>query len=201
MRLLAGVKSILKFGLNCPAFTVNSDSGTPFSKFFLSLIDAVLRCARGINLNLISAFFPPHIRTSHMGRTSKTFSLPSDLEETMMTHRERRLTTRIWMTCLLCLLLLTLAPVSSGQKPTAADVPAIVKDLKDKEAKVRAEAVRRLTALGEAAKPAVPALVKLLKDKDEYTHGRAMHALGRIGPAARAALPALTKLFTQQGEY
>lgn len=45
---------------------------------------------------------------------------------------------RLWITGLLCLLILTVNPVSSAQKPTAADVPDLVKQLKNKDARVRA---------------------------------------------------------------
>ena len=60
----------------------------------------------------------------------------------------RRLATGLRSTCLLCLLLSAFAPASSGQQPAAADVPALVSKLKDKDAKVRAAAARQLDSLG-----------------------------------------------------
>jgi hypothetical protein len=59
----------------------------------------------------------------------------------MTTRRGQRLTTSLRMICLLCLSLITLAPVSSGQSVTAADVPALIEKLKDKDVRVRAVAV------------------------------------------------------------
>jgi len=61
--------------------------------------------------------------------------------------------------------------------PIAADLSTLVKDLKDKDAKVRAEAVRRLTGLGETAKPAIPALVQALGDSDAKVRHRAVRLL------------------------
>jgi hypothetical protein len=42
------------------------------------------------------------------------------------------------MICLLCLSLVTLAPVSSGQSLTAADVPALIENLRSNDVRVRA---------------------------------------------------------------
>src|SRR6476661_6483960 len=92
----------------------------------------------------------------------------------MITHYGRSVVTL----SLLCLFLLTLAPVSSGQQ--ADDVPVLIRDLKNKDAKIRAEAVRRLTPLGEAAKPAIPALVKALGDSDAKVRYRALIVLGHL---------------------
>ena len=76
----------------------------------------------------------------------------------MTTHRARRFTTGLRTACLLCLLLLTLALVSSGQKATADDVPALIRNLKDKNARVRAEVAGRLIPLEAEAKAAALAL-------------------------------------------
>ena len=71
-------------------------------------------------------------------------------------QRYRRLT-RWWTARLFCLFLLTLPLVSSGRQPTAADVPALVRDLEDKDARVRlAAAAGRLYTLAERAKGAGP---------------------------------------------
>ncbi|MET0646656.1 MAG: hypothetical protein ABW208_08535, partial [Pyrinomonadaceae bacterium] len=80
----------------------------------------------------------------------------------MTTHYGRRHTTSLRTGCLLCLLLLTLAPVASAQKPTTADVPTLVRELKDRNARVRADAARRLVLLGQEAKAALPDLIEAL---------------------------------------
>lgn len=69
----------------------------------------------------------------------------------MDTHRRQRFTVSLWIISLLFLFLSTFGPTSSGQQPAAADLPTLVKELKHKDAKRRAEGVRRLTGLGEAA--------------------------------------------------
>lgn len=125
----------------------------------------------------------------------------------MHTHRKRRFTVSLWIVALLFLVLSTFGPTSSGQQPAAADLPALVKELKNKDAKQRAEAVRRLTGLGEAARPAVPALVKALSDSDAKVRYRAVIALGRLwsgnesGPEIQAAVPSLIKLLNDNDEY
>ena len=96
----------------------------------------------------------------------------------MNTRPKRQHTSSVW-TC--CLLLLTLVPVSaSAQKPTAADVPTLVKELKDKKALVRADAARRLVLLGQDAKPALPDLIEALSDTDDKVRHRALMALGNL---------------------
>jgi hypothetical protein len=62
---------------------------------------------------------------------------PSHLENAMTTPGGRRL----WIIGLLCLFVLTLSPVSSAQKLMATDVPVLVKQLKNKDAKIRAAAI------------------------------------------------------------
>jgi HEAT repeat protein len=111
----------------------------------------------------------------------------------MTTRYQRRLTISLRMTCLLCLFLLTHPPVSSGQQPTAADVPALVKQLNDKDAKVRIAAARQLLSSGEEAKAAVATLIELVKDEDKDIRRLAFDALDTIGTAARPAVPALSK--------
>ena len=121
----------------------------------------------------------------------------------MIKHCERRLTTSL-LSYLLCL---TFAPLSSGQQPASVDLSILVEDLKDKKAEVRANAVRRLTGIGEAAKPAVPALVKALNDSDAKVRYRVVIALGNLwsgiesGPEIETAIPALVKLLKEDDEY
>lgn len=124
----------------------------------------------------------------------------------MITH-QRRFTANLWI-IFLFLFLLTLGPLASGQEDTTtADLPALVKELKDKKAKVRATAVLRLTALGKDAKPAIPVLVEALRDSDAKVRYRAAIALSRLwsglesGPEIEAAVPALLKLLEEDDQY
>jgi len=59
----------------------------------------------------------------------------------------------------------------------ADDVPALIKQLKDKDESVRLRAVKRIEKLGRAAKEAVPALTEALKDSDEDVRTVAKRAL------------------------
>ena len=125
----------------------------------------------------------------------------------MTTHNDRSVTTSLWMTCLLCLFVLTVPQMSSGQHSTATDLSGLVSDLKDKKVKVRAEAARLLTGMGEAARPAVPALIDALEDSDAKVRYRALIALGNLwsglesGPEIEAAVPAIVKLLKDKDEY
>jgi tetratricopeptide (TPR) repeat protein len=107
---------------------------------------------------------------------------------------------------LFCLLLFTLTPGLSGQQLTAADVPVLVKQLKDKEARVRAEAARRLTSLGVEAREAVPALAQGLRDSDAKVRYRCVIALRGLwsgaerGPDIEAAVPSLVELLKKKDE-
>ena len=69
----------------------------------------------------------------------------------MTTLSARRLTAGLRTACLL---LLTLVPVSSGQKATADDVPALLSNLRDQNTQLRAEAAGRLTPSEAEAKAA-----------------------------------------------
>jgi HEAT repeat protein len=75
--------------------------------------------------------------------------------------------------------------------PTAADVPALVRLLKDPSGPGKAAAATALGRIGPAAKDAVPRLADALTDGDAAVRAAAAEALGRIGPAA---LPAAAKL-------
>ena len=111
----------------------------------------------------------------------------------MITHRGHHLTTSLWMTCLLCLFLLTFTPVSSAQQLTAADVPNIVKTLKDKNPQVRIEAVRQLGKIGPEARAAIPALIETLSDEVDFVRDSAALAFGSTGRNSAADVPALVK--------
>jgi HEAT repeat protein len=68
----------------------------------------------------------------------------------------------------------------------AATIADLIKHLHDEDTRVRAEAARRLAAIGPEAKAAAPALKKLLKSDDEPEVRRnAALALGRLGPEMR----------------
>ena len=123
----------------------------------------------------------------------------------MITHR-CRLTTSLSITCLFTLFLFTLAPLSSAQQLTSANVPAAIKDLTDTDARVRADAARRLVLLGVKAKTASPALVEALKDPDSVVRHRSVMALQILwsldqpGPELEAAVPALAALLNDNNK-
>jgi HEAT repeat protein len=75
--------------------------------------------------------------------------------------------------------------------PTAADLPALLKLLRDGNSATRTAAAQNVARLGPVAKDAVPALTKMLDDRDFEARVAAAEALGAIGPAA---LPAVRKL-------
>ena len=75
--------------------------------------------------------------------------------------------------------------------PTTADVPALVKILKEPGAEAKEAAAVALGKIGPPAKEAVTRLTELLTDKESEVRIAAAEALGRIGPGA---LPAAAKL-------
>jgi|GEM_PF-2941502 len=124
-----------------------------------------------------------------------------------MTPRRRRLMTSLWTAPLICLFLLAQAPAAPAQTatstaaPTAADLPALVRQLKDRDPRARADAARRLVLLRTEAKDAAPALVEALADADDTVRYRSVMALGNmwfwLHPAdevVAAAVPALAGL-------
>lgn len=114
---------------------------------------------------------------------------------------------RLWITCLLCLFVLTLSPVSSGQKLTAADVPVLVKQLKNKDAKILAAAAWGLASLSQLAKPAIPALIETLRDSDTNVRFQSIRAIrnswgrGEHPPEVESAIPALAELLKDESVY
>jgi HEAT repeat protein len=75
--------------------------------------------------------------------------------------------------------------------PTADDLPALLKLLKDRGSDTREAAARGIGRLGAAAKDAVPPLIKLLDDPSGEVRIAAAEALGDLGPAALAAVEKL----------
>ena len=70
-------------------------------------------------------------------------------------------------------------------------IPALVKGLKNPDAKIREESARTLAFIGPDAKDAVPALIETLKDTEPLVRSDSAWALGEIGSAAHPAIPAL----------
>ncbi len=66
------------------------------------------------------------------------------------------------------------------------DVPALMRELRDRDASVRVRAAKALSTLGPAGRPAVPLLVEALKDPDPDVRSLALKALRRIAPDASA---------------
>lgn len=79
--------------------------------------------------------------------------------------------------------------------PTVADVPALVRLLRDPGDSTREAAATCLGRLGPAAKDAVPQLARLLDDREWSVRAAAATALGEVGmPAASPAVEKLKKL-------
>ncbi len=67
-----------------------------------------------------------------------------------------------------------------------ADVPGLMRDLRDRDASVRVRAAKALGTLGAAGKAAVPILVEALKDNDADVRTLALKALRKIAPEGNA---------------
>lgn len=80
--------------------------------------------------------------------------------------------------------------------PTAADVPALLKLLREKPDGAKEAAVAALGRIGPGAKEAVPRLAELLDTGSGEVRAAAAEALGRIGPAAASAVPKLRERLT-----
>jgi tetratricopeptide (TPR) repeat protein len=129
----------------------------------------------------------------------------------MITHC-CRLTTTFRLAGVVTFFLLTLISISWAQQLTNADVPAAVKDLKNDNSAIRAEAARRLVLLAVKAKtPALveastPPLIEALKDPDIKVRNRAVMALGILwksgqpGPEMKAAIRVLAALLKDDSE-
>jgi HEAT repeat protein len=75
--------------------------------------------------------------------------------------------------------------------PTAADLPALLKVMRDAGSSTKIASATAAGRLGAAAKDAVPELRRMLDHTEDDVCAAAADALGRIGPAA---LPAVAKL-------
>ncbi len=82
-----------------------------------------------------------------------------------------------------------------GQSAAAA-VPALMLALDDPDSFVRQTAIRTLSWMGPAAKPAVPKLITMLQDekRPEGVRIQVLIAFCQLGATARAATPTLLKL-------
>ncbi len=78
--------------------------------------------------------------------------------------------------------------------PTNADLPHLLKLLRDAKTTTKTAAARNVARLGPSAKDAVPALIRLLDERDSEARIAAAEALGAIGPASRPAIRKLKEL-------
>jgi len=90
------------------------------------------------------------------------------------------------------LLLVAFALLSLACAAGAADVPALVKQLKSPDPDLRRAAAKGLGEAGPDAKPAITALTTALADKDLFVRRFAAQALGEIGPEAKSAVKPLS---------
>jgi HEAT repeats/PBS lyase HEAT-like repeat len=72
-----------------------------------------------------------------------------------------------------------------------ADVPDLIKKMRENDISVRRQAAKELSELGPEAKEALATLIKGLKDNDLFVRRFSAQAIGKIGPEASSALPAL----------
>jgi HEAT repeat protein len=87
-----------------------------------------------------------------------------------------------------------------GAAAQAADIDALVKQLKDKDNDVRRQAVKELAEAGKDAQTATPYLVASLKDNDLFVRRFAAQALGEIEADPKLAVPALAAMLQNPKE-
>jgi HEAT repeat protein len=73
----------------------------------------------------------------------------------------------------------------------AADVAALMRQLKDSDSDARRSAAKSLGEAGAEARAAAPALAEAMRDKDRFVRRFAAEALGKIGADPKTAIPAL----------
>jgi HEAT repeat protein len=88
----------------------------------------------------------------------------------------------------------------AGVTAQAADIDALVKQLKDKDADVRRKAVQELSEAGKDAQSATPALVQALKDNDLFVRRFAAQALGEIEADPKVAAKPLADVLKDPKE-
>jgi hypothetical protein len=82
----------------------------------------------------------------------------------------------------------------------AADIDALVKQLKDKDSDARRKAVKELGEAGKDAQSAAPALVEALKDKDLFVRRFAAQALGDVEADPKVAAKPLAEVLKNPKE-
>lgn len=93
-----------------------------------------------------------------------------------------------------------LVAIMLGGLALAADVPALVKQLKSSNPEERREAATALGKMSADAKPAVGALVSALGDQDKFVRRFAAQALGEIGPDAKGGVKGLSGVLSKANE-
>jgi HEAT repeat protein len=88
----------------------------------------------------------------------------------------------------------------AGATARAADIDALVKQLKDKDSDARRKAVKELGEAGKDAQPAAPALVQALKDSDLFVRRFAAQALGDIEADPKVAAKPLADVLKNPKE-
>jgi HEAT repeat protein len=88
--------------------------------------------------------------------------------------------------------------VVSGLNRSTDGVPALVNALRDKDPKVRQEAIRAVGQLGTAARAAIPAVIELLNADDGYERVLAAEALAYLEARSPAAISALVKIMAER---
>jgi HEAT repeat protein len=74
--------------------------------------------------------------------------------------------------------------------------------LRDKDARVRAQAAAALAETGPLAQPAVENLISIVQTgRDDWARLQATRALASMGPEARAAVPALVERLRQEKDF
>lgn len=76
-----------------------------------------------------------------------------------------------------------------------------IKQLQDRDASMRQQAMRALAELGPRQKGAVQALAEMLKDRNEGVRFGAALNLGRMGPEAASVVPLLIAALRDQDQF
>jgi hypothetical protein len=87
-----------------------------------------------------------------------------------------------------------------GITAQAADIDALIKQLRDKDTDARRRAVKELGEAGKDAQTATAALIKATKDDDLFVRRFAARALGDIEADPKVAVPALKDMLLNNKE-